>query len=491
MATPIPPNRAVFTLEAIAEATAGTVRRRGRAAAVTGVVIDSRAVSEGCLFVALRGERHDAHRFLAGAVEAGAAALLVDDRAHVPGDLDAAIIAVDDTTRALGELSRAHRSAWEGTLVAVTGSAGKTTTKELTAAALAAAGARVHRTRGNLNNLVGVPMTLFELEGAHDIAVVEAGTSRPGEIARLAEIARPDVGVVTLVAVAHTEGLGSLEEVAAEKWALVAGLGGEGAAVLNADDASLRRLTSKGGSTGGSRAPRPSEIWFGRDGTASVRLVSHAVTDELRTHARYAIAGRETELEPELALIGEAAAMNAAAALAVCVALGRDVEKAAEGLVTVTPTPGRMRPLEALNGALVLDDAYNANPRSMSLALDTAAEVARRRGGHVIAVLGDMKELGACSVDEHASIGSHAARARVRVLAACGHEMRHAASSARRVSASMEVHSFDDPLDAVSRVLDESGRRDVILVKGSRSMRMERVVGALSGEADLAKGEAP
>ncbi len=483
MSTPIPKNDAAFTLEAVARATGGAVAMGDPGSTMRGVVIDSRAVELGCLFVALRGERHDAHRFVEDAARAGAAAVLVERRGRIPADLGAAVVEVEDTTRALGDLGRAHRDAWGGTVVAITGSAGKTTTKELTAAALEGTGARVHRTRGNLNNLYGVPMTLFELGADHDVAVVELGTNRPGEIARLAEIARPDVAVVTLVAAAHTEGLGSLEAVAEEKWSLVEALHPDGAAVVNGDDGSLRRLAGRAGAR---------LVWFGRAEGADVRVLSHQITDTL--HTRVALGpvpnagggvalGTGPNASVELGLVGEAAALDAAAALGVVVvALGRDVEAAGAGMARVRPGPGRMRPLWAANGALVLDDTYNANPRSMALALDTAVEVARQRGGGVLAVLGDMKELGERSADEHAAIGRHAARAGVRVLAACGPEMRYAAAAARQARGGMEVHHFLDPVAMVGRLAEEAGRNDVVLVKGSRSMRMERVVEALALE---------
>ena len=527
MATPIPQNQAAFTVDEIVAATRGTIVHRGPGAPVRGVVTDSRAITKGSLFVPLRGDRHDAHRFIGDAVAGGATAVVVARGAHVPSGLSAAVVEVEDTTAALGDLAHAHRARWKGALVAITGSAGKTTTKELTAAALSGAGARVHKTRGNLNNLIGVPMTLFELADTHDTAVVEMGTSQPGEIARLAEIAQPDVGVVTLVAAAHTEGLGSIEAVAREKWALIEALRSDAHAVINADDPWLTQLasaagaspgaepseaprgvrgsppgrttggggrvgydgaggaenrradaspaSSPGGAVTGARRSRTEILSFGYADGATVRIAGHELLPDLTTRAHYVIE-EVGDLEVPLALLGEAAARNAAAALAVCIALGRDVRAGAKGLASVEPEPGRMCPVTARSGALVLDDTYNANPRSTALALDTAAELAAKRGGSVIAVLGDMMELGERSTDEHASIGRHAAAAGVRILAACGHEMRHAVSAARRASRTMEVHHYDDPMEAAARVLDESSRRDVILVKGSRSMQMERVV---------------
>ncbi|MDD9964778.1 MAG: Mur ligase family protein, partial [Myxococcales bacterium] len=238
MATPIPANRASFTLTEIAHVTGGRIVGPGQGA-VCGVVTDSRRVTPGSLFVALQGEHHDAHRFLPQVAEAGAAAALV-----MPGRAVAAptvAIEVPDTLAALGSLAAHHRRAWGGTVVAITGSAGKTTTKELTAAALAATGLSVARTVGNLNNRIGVPMTLLALDASSELAVVEMGTSAPGEIATLAVMTDPQVGVVTTVAVAHSQGLGSLAGVAQEKLSLLAALGRHGVAVYGIDSEPLRR----------------------------------------------------------------------------------------------------------------------------------------------------------------------------------------------------------------------------------------------------------
>ena len=219
MATAIPPNEAAFALAEIATGTSGRVEPAGSTARVRGVVSDSRAVRAGQLYVALRGEHHDGHKFLAQAHAQGAAAALVSDVQQAPAGLPLIIVA--DTRRALGELALAHRVRWGGELIAITGSAGKTTTKELTAAALRALGHRVHSTQGNLNNEIGLPMTLFGLAPEHDVAVVELGTGGPGEIAWLAHVARADIGVVTTVSLAHAEKLGSLDGVADEKTALL------------------------------------------------------------------------------------------------------------------------------------------------------------------------------------------------------------------------------------------------------------------------------
>ncbi len=220
MATPIPQNEATFVLGEMAATCSGRIDPGCAGKRVRGVVTDSRAVQPGQLYVALRGETHDGHKFLAQAHAQGACAALVERADQAPAGLP--IVVVQDTRRALGDLAHLHRSRWAKPVVAITGSAGKTTTKELTAAVLGALGHNVLRTQGNLNNDIGVPMTLLGLTAAHDVAVIELGTSAPGEIARLAQIARADVGVVTTVSLAHTAGLGTLAAVADEKCALLA-----------------------------------------------------------------------------------------------------------------------------------------------------------------------------------------------------------------------------------------------------------------------------
>ncbi|HEX4355368.1 MAG TPA: Mur ligase family protein, partial [Polyangiales bacterium] len=237
MATAIPANEAAFTLEEIAACTGGRVSASKAEASIRGVVTDSRAVKPGQLYVALRGEHHDGHRFLQPSAAQGAAAALVETEDKAPAGLP--LVVVPDTRRALGELARAHRTRWGGKLIAITGSAGKTTTKELTAAALRALGHRVLSTEGNLNNEIGLPMTLFGLGAQHDLAVVEIGTGGPGEIAWLAYVGRPEIGVVTTVSLAHAEKLGSLDGVADEKTALLRALPSDGAAIYGADSEAL------------------------------------------------------------------------------------------------------------------------------------------------------------------------------------------------------------------------------------------------------------
>lgn len=473
MATPIPQNQARFTVDEIARATGGRIVRGEGATQCTGVAIDSRAVTREALFVAVRGEQQDGATYLPSAVQNGARCVLVHAGAEVPEGV--AAVEVVDTTRALGDLARFHRTRWGGKVIAITGSAGKTTTKELTAAALTGLGARVLKTQGNLNNQFGVPMTLFGLGATHDLAVLELGTSGRGEIARLGEICVPDVAVVLLAALAHTQGLGTLEDVAEEKSSLFHALGSQGTAVVNADDPLLMAR----------RRADVRTLTFGKSEGADVRLLRSDLS-VAGTRAAFRIDGATHEVA--LDLLGHAAAFDAGAALASVLALDDKgaLEAAIDGLEACKPTPGRMTLRSAPDNIAIIDDTYNANPSSMALGLETLKELSASRGARSIAVLADMKELGPLSQREHAKLGELAVRLGIDVFVGAGPEMVHATAAAARLAAgrlaphpTRVVHVLS-PLDAAPIVRSLWRAHDVVLVKGSRSMAMERVLEALA-----------
>ncbi len=473
MATRIPDNTACFTGAEIVAATGARGELQG---SVEGVCLDSRRVEEGNLFVALRGESHDAHDYLAEVVERGAAALIVD-RALEPGVAKGTpVLTVDDSLAALGSLAAAHRARHEGLrLVCVTGSVGKTTTKDLLRAALEGVGLATLATAGNLNNRVGVPMTLLTLDASHAAAVIELGMSEPGEIADLARMAAPQVGLVTAVAEVHTEGVGSIEGVAREKGALLTALSPEGAAIYNADEPTLTPWATA--------SEAGLKIGFGRSEAASFRLVEHSV-HERGTRARLSFEGRE--LHVELGLLGAHAAVNAAGALAAVAALEPTrLAAAAAALADVPATPQRMC-AHQVGELLLVDDTYNASPRSMLAAFEACRELADARGGGFVAVLGDMLELGRLERSLHEEVGAQVIAAGAKALIACGERMTHAGRAALMATMksggpSAKVVLLRDVEAAADCVRELSGPRDVVLVKGSRGMRLERVVAALGG----------
>jgi len=451
------------------------------------VGIDTRTLARGALFVAIRGPRHDAHLFLGQALERGAAGLMVDRDAKLEpplGDLPAtvAVIAVDDTTTALGALAAGHRRRFKGPVVAITGSNGKTTTKEMCAAILS----RRHpclKTQGNLNNEFGLPLTLLRRSDADRSVVVEVGMNHRGEIARLARIARPTVAVITNVGTAHIGHLGSRDEIAREKGDLFTGLGPDGVAIVNRDDPRVEEQAA--------RAPGR-VVRFGHDPSADVRAEAVRFIDRgafafdlITPHGRCAV---------EVPGLAETAVINALAASAAALEAGATLEDVAAGLAAFQNVGGRMARRELPGRVVLIDDTYNANPQSMRAALESLSQL--KGSGRGFAVLGDMGELGDDAEQAHRDVGRWAAELGVDYLIAVGERADAMAGGAAEAGMPADhVHTLVSPGDDgeaagrdVSAIL---GPRDWVLVKGSRAMHMERVVEALARLwSDRAEGEA-
>ena len=469
MATPIGANGAAVDARAVAEATGGRVVRSTEGRVAHGVTTDSRAVVPGGAFVALRGEKHDAHAFVGAAIDAGAA-LVVVERGRATDDARADAVEVDDTLVAWGAIARAHLRAWRSAnaaarVVAITGSAGKTTTKELCAALLRTVG-ECHATAGNLNNRVGVPAVVLELEARHRFAVIEVGMSLPGEIAALAGIVEPDVAVITNVGLAHAGGVGgAIDDVAREKGALFEGVRPGGVCVANADDPAVVAQLA--------RAPGSARVTsFGREGAAQYRLLDREPLGPEGSRVRIDRHGRDV-VSVVLPIPGEAAAVDFAAALAAADVATDDAIDPARALGSLAPIPGRMR-VRRSGGLTVLDDAYNANPGSMRAALSTLAECG---DGRRVAVLGEMKELGPTAEREHAALADAVVAAGVALLVSCGGlaDVLARAVQSRGVEVVLAESAEQASRDVVARVRPG----DVILVKASRSVGAERVVDAL------------
>ena len=467
-----------WRLADVVRATGADVHARGAAASFSGVATDSRRLAAGALFVALRGERFDAHHFLAEAVAAGATGVVVE---RVPADLDVAggiaVLVVPDTLRALQDLAADLRRRLAPCVLAVTGSNGKTTTKEMLAAILAAAGgaAGVLKTPVNLNNLIGVPLTLLRLTGGERHAVVEMGMNAPSEIWRLAEIADPDVGVITNVAPAHLEGLGSVAGVARAKGELFARMRRSAVAVVNADDPHVAAL----GAAFPGRAvrfaiegdPATAEV-----GAEDVRVDAHGTAA-----FRLRVAGATADVH--LRIAGRHNVANALAAAAAAHAVGVGVEAVVAGLGAALPVGSRMRVCALASGVTVVDDTYNANPASVAAALRSLREVPARRR---IAVLGDMLELGAASGELHHAIGRLAAEIGLDALYLFGEHAAATVAGARAVDAGFarDVVQVLPSHAAIAAAVSATARAgDWVLVKGSRGQRMEEVV-RLLGAAD-------
>lgn len=426
--------------------------------ALRDVSTDTRTVAAGDAFVALRGERFDAHDFLTDAVARGAAALVVADAARASG-LGVPVFEVDDTLRALGALGRFRRRAWARPVVAVGGSNGKTSTKELLRAALGARLA-VHATTGNLNNEIGVPLTLLALPEGADLAVVEMGTNHPGEIARLRAIGEPDVAVVTCIQEEHLEGLGDLAGVLAEEAALC---DGAPLAVVPADDAALVAAVR-------SRAARVETVGLGQGDFAAERWGLHP-------DGRGWLACRGVRVE--VPLRGEHNLRNAMLALATACWCGVPLEDAARGIAAM-PQPSMRSAVEPLGRALLLNDAYNANPGSARAALALLAAVGS--GRQRVAVLGTMRELGAAADAAHDDVARTAVASGADVVAGIGD---FAAALARVAPGDPRVLTAPDVDDLWPRLRDRLAPDAVLLLKASRGVRLERLVPLLSAWAGV------
>ena len=450
----------MMDLQAAARATAG--RLQGDNRSFTGVSTDSRTLNSGDLFVALRGDNFDGHDYLAAAQGRGAVAAIVAADAAVPSQAGGLpTIEVADTRLSLGALAAEWRSRFVLPLIAVTGSNGKTTTKEMIASILQAAhpGA-VLATRGNYNNDIGLPLTLLTLNSAHRAAIVEMGMNHPGEIAYLAGIARPTVALITNAQRAHLAGMGTLEAIATEKGSIFSGLDENGIAVFNADDpwADLWRRQSRGLGV--------LTFGFSRPADVGGRFRLHGLETRLTV-----LVPDGSVLEVELALPGQHNARNALAAAAACLAAGVSAEAVGRGLAAFRGLHGRLQQRPALHGALLIDDTYNANPDSVRAAIDVLAATIGRK----VLVLGDMGEIGEMSAQFHDEIGGYAKSQGIDRLFALGEASTLAAHNFGHGG----VH-FSDVSLLIDALNGELAPGTTVLVKGSRFMRMERVANAVS-----------
>lgn len=453
-------------LGGLARAAEAHIQGEGLPKEIQAVGTDTRSLPPGSLFVALRGERFDGHKFLQQAANAGAVAALVDQEG-VPENSPLPLLVVDNTLSALAAVARFVRRTHAGPTVGVTGSNGKTTTKEMIAAALSSRGP-VHKTKANLNNRIGVPLTIFDWEQEW-AAVIEMGMNESGEIRELAKIAEPRVGVITVVGPAHIETLGTQENIARAKGELFEAMSEDAIAIVNLDDPLITSVSTQG--LKGQRT-----IGFGWSEHADVRVVRVTSEDDTLV-VDFEVDG--DQVRSRLPFPGEHNATNAAAAIATAYSLDVAVGEAVAALEQ-TKLPGsrlvirRDLPFDVS----VLDDSYNANPQSVSAALETLATVAT---GRRLAALGDMYELGKHAPHLHREIGLRAAETGVSWVFSLGRYAEDVAEGAREGgSRAAAFESIDELTDALN---SEMRAGDWLLVKGSRSMKMEQVVEYLERRA--------
>jgi UDP-N-acetylmuramoyl-tripeptide--D-alanyl-D-alanine ligase len=453
---------------AICEWTGGSLLAGAPDALARGTRIDSREVAAGELFVAIVGPNHDAHRFVPEVLAKGVVGVLIQrgasEQTLVPGR--AFVIEVEDTTTALADFARGHRAPFEGPVVGITGSNGKTTTKELCTAILEQQGPTL-ATRGNLNNNFGVPLTLLRRREEDVYAVVEMGMNHRHEIAHLCRIASPTIGVLTNVGTAHIEFLGSREAIAEEKGDLLASLPASGTAVVGRDEplalAQAQRTHARVLAFG--RDPRAdlraSRIRFLAEGAFVFDFESPFGRAELRVEGL-----AETMIENSLAAAGGA------------LAAGASLDAVVRGLARYAGVAGRMQPRTLRSGILAIDDTYNANPQSMQAALETLARLEQK--GRRFAVLGRMGELGAQAEVAHRELGRQVAGLRIDELFVLGSGAAMIATGAREAGMPRErVHLEEDAAALAKRIASRASAGDRVLFKGSRSARVENVIDAL------------
>ncbi len=464
-----------WTTEQVLTATGGSRISGPADTAFGGIGIDSRTIGPDDLFVAIAGESHDGHRFVADVLDRGVKGVVAadDQVVHLPRARLAAAgivcIAVADTIRALGAMARFNRNRGDLKVVAITGSNGKTSTRMLMDQVMSRTFSTLS-TSGNLNNHIGLPLTLFRLTPGHQVAVLELGMNHAGEITRLGRICEPDVGVITNVGPAHLEGLGTIENVARAKGELLNTMRPGGTAILNADDPRVAALAD--------RLNGP-VILFGSAGAAQVRADDIHHTE---SGVAFTLTTPSGSTSVTLATPARVMVANALAAAAAGEFLGVPIKHIQAGLEAFRPQAGRMG-IRVLGGDIrLVDDTYNANPGSMVAAIETLASMCGRR--RTIAVLGDMLELGPQSADLHRDIGRAAGDARLNRLYIAGHFATAVADGAMDRQMETDRIFCGTKTEIIEQLNNDLQAGDLILVKGSRGMAMETVVEAIVRWAD-------
>lgn len=459
MTDPRAAGAAAITAAEVTRLVAGDLERGRAEGVLRGAAIDSRMVAPGMLFIALRGANTDGHRFIGEAFKRGAGGALVSQRS-VEAPPEAAVIRVPDTLPALHRLARGIRDRQRLRVVGITGSVGKTSTKEM-AAAVAGRAFRTARSPENWNTEIGIPLVLANMPEDREVAVLEMAMRGAGQIRELVEIAGPDIGVITTIGESHLDFFPSREALAAEKGELIEGLPATGCAILNAEDPLVWGLRGR---------TRGRVLSFGLE-RGEVR--AEALRLRPMQGSTFRLKTPAGDAEVTLRVPGRHSARNALAAAAVGIALGIDPAAIAVGLAAAAPLPMRLE-IVRLGGMVLLSDVYNSSPQSVGAALDALDEV---DGAPRVAVLGDMKELGAHAVEAHRRVGREAAR-RLDLLVAFGPLAAELAAGAREAGGARVVHTehVDEVIDLLHRTLVPGS---VVLIKGSRAMAMERITGAL------------
>ena len=458
-----------ITAEEILSPINGTLFSGKRHTVLAGVSTDSRKIRPGELFWALKGKRYDGHEFVEKALDSGAAGIVVQEGYDLKISRAAGrvVIAVADTLKALGDLAGWWRRRHNVRVVAITGSAGKTTTKEMTATILDL-GSRTSKSRGNFNNLIGLPLTLLGVDERHRNSVLEMGMNRPGEIARLTEIADPDIGIITNVGMAHLEGVGDLEGVAMAKAELIDKISSNGYLILNGDDRLLMNTAA---------AFQKEVITFGVERENDVRAAN--IQDMGRDGISLDIQYQGNSWPVRLKVPGYQNVSNALAAAAAALCLNEPTENIIEGLGRFAGVKGRFMVARVPGGAIVVDDTYNANPLSLKAALYSIQSLADG-GGRIFVGLGEMMELGDAAVSAHLEAGRKVAELNPHLFLAMGEHAQEMVKGAVVSGVPLDhTEVVKTHMEMVRRIRDELREGDLIFLKGSLKMGLFRVVDGL------------
>jgi UDP-N-acetylmuramoyl-tripeptide--D-alanyl-D-alanine ligase len=466
-------NRVQMTAGKILSPVKGELLRGSRDRSFSGINTDSRTLGKGQLFWALRGETFDGHDFVKEAIKKGAAAVVVDKdwTADLPANTRASIIGVPDTMKALGDLARWWRRRFKTRVAAITGSGGKTTTKEMTSAILSLEGLTL-RNEGNFNNLIGLPLSLFLLEKSHRYAVLEMGMNRPGEIGRLTEIADPDIGLITNVGRAHLEGVGSIEGVAKAKVELLERMAPRALAILNGDDRILMQAAA---------AFRKKPVTFGQGLQNTVR--AEKIRNRGREGFSFDIHWKGKSFSVKLRVPGFHNVNNALAAAAIALSLNLSTDRIQEGLSRFEGIKGRFKVVPLPDGSVLIDDTYNSNPSSLRLALESIKPLARQ-DRRVIVGLGEMLELGGETEAGHVEAGEMVADTGADWLVALGDHASEVIRGAvdkgfpRRRAIRVKDHK-----EMGAKILELMKPGDLVFLKASRRIGLERVAERLKEKA--------
>jgi len=456
----------IFSLEDVLKATAGILVSGKPENTFCGISTDSRLVNKGNLFIALKGEKFDGHDFVRKTLDQGAAGIIVQEEAKLDQaltDKTVAVIKVADTLIALGDLAHEWRKRFSIPVIGLTGSSGKTTTKEMMAAIIGRK-KNILKTEGNLNNLIGLPQTIFRLTGDHELMILEMGTNSRGEIKRLTQIAMPDIGLITNVGPAHLAGFGSIDVVREEKNDLLLNIPSSGIAIINLDDEAVTTAA---------------ERWNGRRITFSMSPNADVTVKDIEKNGvkgvRFNLVVGGSAQKVEMKIAGLHHVYNAMAAAATAFAVGIDPKTIAEGLAAFRPFSGRMEMIQLRNGAFLLDDSYNANPASVREALLTLKDLKAHHNGYVF--LGDMLELGEEADEMHRKIGMLIATIGVNTLFLQGDFSAITAGGAAEGGLlPQNIFFLSDKEKGITYLKEHLKKGDWILVKGSRRMKMEKIV---------------